>query len=52
MDYNPSIIDKDGIPDFTIIGIGSNKELFELIIKYKACNNEYQRHFTINKIFK
>lgn len=30
----------------------SNIELFKLIIEYNACNNQYQRHFNINKILK
>lgn len=43
-DYN------DGLPTMTIEELNSNEELFLMIIKYEACNEEYQRHFKINKL--
>ena len=30
----------------------SNIELIKLIIEHEACNEEYQRHFKINKLLK
>ena len=30
----------------------SNIELIKLIIEHQACNEEYQRHFKINKLLK
>ncbi len=34
------------------IEFNSNIELLKLIIEHEACNEEYQRHFKINKILK
>ena len=34
------------------IEFNSNIELLKLIIEHEACNEEYQRHFRINKILK
>jgi hypothetical protein len=34
------------------IGFNSNIELIKLIIEHEACNEEYQRHFKINKLLK
>lgn len=30
----------------------SNEELLKLVIEDEACNETYQRHFKINKLFK
>lgn len=43
-DYN------GGLPDMKTFEFNSNEELFKLIIKYEACNEDYQRHFKINKL--
>jgi len=45
-DYN------SGLPDMKTFEFNSNEELFKLIIKYEACNDDYQRHFKINKLLK
>lgn len=37
---------------FEVEEFNSNTKLLELIIKYEACNEEYQRHFKINKLLK
>jgi hypothetical protein len=34
------------------IEFNSNIELIKLIIEHEACNEEYQRHFKINKLLK
>jgi hypothetical protein len=34
------------------IEFNSNVELIKLIIEHEACNEEYQRHFKINKLLK
>lgn len=49
MNYKPEIVSL-GNPDFEIIEFGSNAELFKLIAKHQACNEEYQRYFIINNI--
>lgn len=43
-DYN------NGLPDIKTFELSSNEELFKLIIKYEACDEDYQRHFKINKL--
>ncbi len=35
-----------------IKNFNSNEELLKMIIKDEACNETYQRHFKINKLFK
>lgn len=50
MDYDPEIVKELGAPKFIIKRFEFNHELIKYIIKYRACNIEYQRHFTINKI--
>ena len=50
MDYNPQILSERGRPKFMIKEFNSNTELFSMIVKHQACNNEYQRHFLINNI--
>lgn len=53
MEYSPNILEKgNGKPKFTIKEFGSNMELFGFIIRYKACNNEYKRHFNLNDLLK
>lgn len=37
---------------FGIEEFNSNEELFKLIIDNEACNDDYQRHFRLNKILK
>lgn len=39
-------------PKFKITEFNSNLDLFTLIIKSNACNENYKRHFKINKILK
>ena len=39
-------------PLIDVVEFNSNSELFKLIIEHEACNEEYQKHFKINKIFK
>jgi hypothetical protein len=34
------------------VEFNSNVELIKLIIEHEACNEEYQRHFKINKLLK
>lgn len=41
---------KDDLPEMKTFEFSSNEELFKLIIKYEACNEDYQRHFKINKL--
>ncbi len=43
---------EDWEPKIEINEISSNEDLFRLVIKYEACNGEYQRHFKINKLLK
>lgn len=43
---------KDFKPSFEINQFESNESLFKLVIKYEACNEEYKRHFKINKLLK
>jgi hypothetical protein len=43
-DYN------NGLPDIETLEFNSNEELFKMVIKYEACNEDYQRHFKINKL--
>lgn len=50
MDYNPQILSERGRPKFMIKEFNLNMELFSMIVKHQACNNEYQRHFLINNI--
>ena len=50
MDYNNDSF--HGSPNSKIEEFSNNQELMKLIIKYDACNEEYQRHFKINKILK
>ena len=51
MDYSPEALkEKEGQPKFLIKEFNSNMELFSMIVKHQACNNEYQRHFLINNI--
>ena len=48
MDYNSDVSHSSRkIEEFS-----NNQELMKLIIKHDACNEEYQRHFKINKILK
>ncbi len=35
-----------------MIQFSSNEELLKLIMEHEACDEEYQRHFRINKILK
>ena len=39
-------------PKFEIKDFDKNEELFKFVIDYGACNEEYRRHFKINKIIK
>lgn len=39
-------------PKFKVIEFNSNEEVFKLIIDYTACNEDYKRHFKLNKILK
>jgi hypothetical protein len=50
MSYKSQIISERGQPKFLIKEFNSNTELFGLISKYKACNSEYHRYFTLNNI--
>lgn len=50
MDYDPEVIKKISNPIFEITEFKSNNELFTLVLKNQAYNNEYQRYFTINNI--
>lgn len=51
MDYSPEALNnKEGQPKFVVKGFKSNTELFSFIARYKACSNEYQRHFKLNNI--
>ena len=34
------------------IEFNSNMELLKLIIKFEACNDEYKRHFKLNKLLR
>jgi hypothetical protein len=43
---------EDWKPKIEINEISSNEDLFRLVIKNEACNETYQRHFKINKLFK
>jgi hypothetical protein len=50
MDYNDNSF--QGYTNSEVKEFSNNQELMNLIIKYDACNEEYQRHFKINKILK
>ena len=50
MDYNSDSF--HGSTNSKIEEFSNNQELMKLIMKYDACNDEYQRHFKINKILK
>jgi hypothetical protein len=50
MDYNSDSF--HGSPNSEIVEFSNNQELMKLIMKYDACNEEYQRHFKLNKILK
>lgn len=51
MDYNPSILEKgNNKPKFKINKFNTNNELFKLVLKNKAYNKDYQRHFLIQNI--
>lgn len=51
MEYSPETLnEREGNPKFIVKGFKSNTELFGFIVKYKACSNEYQRHFKLNSI--
>jgi len=39
-------------PKFEIIEFNDNMKLFSEIIRFNACNLDYQRYFSINKILK
>lgn len=52
MDYTSCRQPTLGEPSFEINQFESNESLFKLIIKYEACNEEYKRHFKINKLLK
>lgn len=49
VNYN---VDKLTKKNFNITEFTTNEQLFKLIIKYEACNEDYKRHFRINKILK
>lgn len=51
VDYSEYGIE-DWKPKFQLYEVSSNEELFKLVIKYEACNEEYKRHFKINKLLK
>lgn len=51
MDYKDMVFDK-WKPKFKITEFNSNLEMLTLIIKFNACNENYKRHFKINKILK
>lgn len=42
----------NGDPVMDVTEFNSNEELFTMVIENEACNEEYQRHFKINKLFK
>lgn len=37
-------------PKFEVTEFNSNEEVFKLIIEHNACNDDYKRHFKLNKI--
>lgn len=40
----------NGDPVMEVTEFNSNEELFTMVIEYEACDDEYQRHFKINKL--
>ena len=40
----------DGFPTMKVEEFNSNEKLFSFVIEHEACNEEYQRHFKINKL--
>lgn len=39
-------------PSTKVVKCSNNNQVLSLIIKNLACNDEYKRHFNINKILK
>lgn len=51
VDYQ-SVVEDNKNPKIKKLEFNSNTKLIELIIKYEACSEVYQRHFKINKLLK
>jgi len=51
VDYQ-SVTEDSKEPKIETIEFNTNTKIMELIVKYEACNEEYQRHFKINKLLK
>lgn len=50
--YKFIIMEYQNEPSTKVVKCSNNNQVLSLIIKNLACNDEYKRHFNINKILK